>query len=161
MASKVLALFLAASLLVLGVATAARTRPVAAMSATAPGKCGVSTTISTLTPWAQWRPSPRRSRWFLAFNLLLLGMASDAATCPRDAVQLGACAKALVGLVDVKVGDPPVLPCCPLVAGIVDAEAAACLCTVIKGNTLGVHLDLPVDPSIVFNNCGRPGPFKC
>ncbi|CAN6238890.1 unnamed protein product [Urochloa humidicola] len=102
---------------------------------------------------------------FLAFNLLVLGTMpteTDAAgTCPRDALQLGACAKALGGLVDLKVGDPPVQPCCSLVAGLVDAEAAVCLCTVITGNVLGIQLNIPIDLSIVLNNCGRPGAFSC
>ncbi|CAN6232752.1 unnamed protein product [Urochloa humidicola] len=107
--------------------------------------------------------APKAFALFLAFNLLVLGTmpTTDAATCPLDALQLGACANAL-NLVDLKVGTPPVEPCCSLVAGLVDAEAAVCLCTVIKGDVLGIRLHIPVDLSLVLNNCGRdPTSFKC
>ncbi|CAL4886250.1 unnamed protein product [Urochloa decumbens] len=100
---------------------------------------------------------------FMAFNLLVLGMPSpaDAATCPRDALQLAACVNVL-NVVKLQVGSPPVQPCCSLLQGLVDAEAAVCLCTVIKGNVLGVQLNVPVDLSLVLNNCGRdPNSFTC
>jgi hypothetical protein len=45
------------------------------------------------------------------------------------------------------VGLPPTEPCCPLLDGLVDLEAAVCLCTAIKANVLGIHLNL----SLVLN----------
>ncbi|CAL4967874.1 unnamed protein product [Urochloa decumbens] len=105
--------------------------------------------------------APKAFALFLAFNLLTLGMPADAATCPRDTLQLAACVNAL-NIVKLQVGSPPVQPCCSLLQGLVDAEAAVCLCTVIKGNALGVQLNVPVDLSLVLNNCGRdPNSFKC
>ncbi|KAL6007882.1 hypothetical protein ACLOJK_033386 [Asimina triloba] len=83
-------------------------------------------------------------------------------TCPRDALKLGVCAN-LLGLVNVVVGSPPTLPCCSLLAGLVDLEAAACLCTAIRANILGINLNIPLSLSLLLNNCGRKVPtgFEC
>ena len=72
------------------------------------------------------------------------------------------CARVL-GLVNVTLGSPPVLPCCSLIDGLVDLEAAVCLCTVLRLALLGINLTLPIDLSLVLNNCGRnvPSGFKC
>lgn len=82
--------------------------------------------------------------------------------CPRDALKLGVCANVL-NLVKVEVGSPPTLPCCSLLQGLVDLEAAFCLCTAIKANILGIHLDVPLSLSLVLNNCGKklPTGFEC
>ena len=118
---------------------------------------------------------------FLAVNLVVFAMASacggDCPTptpstptptpasfgkCPRDALKLGVCAN-LLGLIKAKVGVPPTEPCCPLLEGLVDLEAALCLCTAIKGEVLGIKLNLPVDLSLILNHCGKtvPAGFKC
>ncbi|XP_017224912.1 14 kDa proline-rich protein DC2.15-like [Daucus carota subsp. sativus] len=82
--------------------------------------------------------------------------------CPQDALKLGVCANVL-NLVDVVVGSPPTLPCCSLIQGLVDLEAALCLCTAIRANILGIDLNVPVALSLVLNNCGRevPNGFEC
>jgi hypothetical protein len=82
--------------------------------------------------------------------------------CPRDALKLGVCANVL-GLIKAKVGVPPTEPCCRLLEGLVDLEAAVCLCTAIKGEVLGIKLNLPVDLSLILNHCGKTVPtgFKC
>lgn len=118
---------------------------------------------------------------FLAVNLVVFAMASacggncptpstptpttpaSSGRCPRDTVKLGVCVNVL-NLIKAKVGGPPTLPCCPLLNGLVDLEAAVCLCTVIKANLLSiVKLNLPVDLSIILNHCGRSKPtgFMC
>ncbi|KAL6911942.1 hypothetical protein ACP4OV_000747 [Aristida adscensionis] len=120
---------------------------------------------------------------FLAVNLVALGVASacggssyctpatpatptptpsSSGKCPRDALKLGVCANVL-GLVKAKIGGPPALPCCSLLQGLVDLEAAVCLCTAIKANVLGIPLNLPIDLSLILNYCGRTAPtgFKC
>nr|ACG48357.1 cortical cell-delineating protein precursor [Zea mays] len=123
---------------------------------------------------------------FLAVNLVVLGVASACSPycptptptpstpttptptpssfgrCPRDALKLGVCANVL-GLIKAKVGVPPAEPCCPLLEGLVDLEAAVCLCTAIKGQILGINLNLPIDLSLILNYCGRTVPtgFKC
>src|SRR5574342_151167 len=56
---------------------------------------------------------------------------------PRDTLKLGVCAKLLGGLVDITIGKPPVTPCCSLIEGLADLEAAVCLCTAINASFLG------------------------
>uniref|UniRef100_A0A453CP46 Bifunctional inhibitor/plant lipid transfer protein/seed storage helical domain-containing protein n=1 Tax=Aegilops tauschii subsp. strangulata TaxID=200361 RepID=A0A453CP46_AEGTS len=82
--------------------------------------------------------------------------------CPRDALKVGACVNAL-NLVKVQVGRPTALPCCPLLDGLVDLEAALCLCTTLNLNLLGINLTLPIALSLVLNNCGKnvPSGFQC
>ncbi|XP_058104554.1 14 kDa proline-rich protein DC2.15-like [Magnolia sinica] len=83
-------------------------------------------------------------------------------TCPRDALKLGVCAN-LLGLVNVVVGSPPTLPCCSLIQGLADLEAALCLCTAIRANVLGINLNIPITLSLILNDCGRrvPTGFVC
>ncbi|KAJ3689841.1 hypothetical protein LUZ61_019005 [Rhynchospora tenuis] len=87
---------------------------------------------------------------------------SSGATCPINALKLGVCADVL-GLIKAKVGRPPVVPCCSLIEGLVDLEAAVCLCTAIKANVLGVKLNVPVDLSLILNYCNKtcPSGFTC
>ncbi|WZZ51506.1 hypothetical protein YC2023_051613 [Brassica napus] len=66
------------------------------------------------------------------------------AKCPRDALKLGVCANVLNGLLNVTLGQPPVEPCCTLIKGLADLEAAACLCTALKANILGNNLNIPI-----------------
>ncbi|KAG8476823.1 hypothetical protein CXB51_031091 [Gossypium anomalum] len=82
--------------------------------------------------------------------------------CPRDALKFGVCANVL-SLVNVTVGSPPVMPCCSLLNGLVDLEAAACLCTAIRANVLGLNLNVPVSLSLLLNVCSRnvPTGFQC
>ena len=48
-------------------------------------------------------------------------------------------------------------------AGLVDLEAAVCLCTAIKANVLGTNINVPVDLSLVLNYCNKscPSGFTC
>ncbi|XP_017984490.1 PREDICTED: putative lipid-binding protein AIR1B [Theobroma cacao] len=114
---------------------------------------------------------------FLSFNLLFLAFSvsshnvddpsnNDATINPHDSssggkstckpLNLGVCANLLNGLVKVELGDVPTKPCCSLIQGLADLEAAVCLCTAIKANVLGIiKLDLPISLSVLLNNCGR------
>ncbi|KAI3813048.1 hypothetical protein L1987_17762 [Smallanthus sonchifolius] len=115
---------------------------------------------------------------FLALNLLFFALASgcnscpspkpkpkppSTATCPRDALKLGVCANVLGNLLGLVVGDPPVKPCCSLLEGLVDLEAAVCLCTAIKANILGINLNVPLSLSLLLNVCTKqvPKDFVC
>ncbi|XP_072968122.1 14 kDa proline-rich protein DC2.15-like [Typha angustifolia] len=117
---------------------------------------------------------------FLSLNFLFFTMVSSTAvpcppppykptptpssgSCPMDTLKLGICADVLHGLIDVKVGKPPKYPCCSLLEGLVDLEAAVCLCTAIKANILGIKLNVPVDLSLLLNYCGKkvPAGYKC
>ncbi|GMH09526.1 hypothetical protein Nepgr_011367 [Nepenthes gracilis] len=86
-----------------------------------------------------------------------------AGTCPRDALKLGVCADLLNDLIHLVVGTPPKSPCCSLLEGLADLEAAVCLCTAIKANVLGIGLNIPVSLSLLLNYCGKkvPSGFQC
>lgn len=83
--------------------------------------------------------------------------------CPRDTLKLGVCADVL-GLVNVVIGSPPSgEKCCALLEGLADLEVAACLCTAIKANVLGINLNIPVALSALVSACQKtiPPGFKC
>ncbi|KAK7265908.1 hypothetical protein RJT34_33533 [Clitoria ternatea] len=88
---------------------------------------------------------------------------SGTGTCPRDALKLGVCANVLNGLLNVTLGQPPVTPCCTLIQGLADLEAAVCLCTALRANILGINLNLPISLSLLLNVCSRQAPrnFQC
>ncbi|WOL06214.1 hypothetical protein Cni_G14946 [Canna indica] len=86
--------------------------------------------------------------------------------CPIDALKLAACANVLNGLITVGIGKFPKQPCecCTLIDGLLDLEAAVCLCTAIKANVLGIiNLNIPLDISLLLNYCGKnvPKSFQC
>ncbi|XP_010250206.1 PREDICTED: 14 kDa proline-rich protein DC2.15-like [Nelumbo nucifera] len=83
--------------------------------------------------------------------------------CPRDTLKLGACSELLGGLVNHVAGTPPSSKCCTLLDGLVDAEAAACICTVIKENAFGIKLEWSVAFSMLVSACKKsiPPGFKC
>uniref|UniRef100_A0A0E0L6S5 Bifunctional inhibitor/plant lipid transfer protein/seed storage helical domain-containing protein n=1 Tax=Oryza punctata TaxID=4537 RepID=A0A0E0L6S5_ORYPU len=90
---------------------------------------------------------------------------TPAGKCPMNTVKLGVCADVLDGLIHATVGKPkpPKEPCCPLIAGLADLDAAVCVCLAINANVLGVNLDVPVDLSLLLNycDCKLPAGFKC
>ncbi|KAL8091219.1 14 kDa proline-rich protein DC2.15-like [Apium graveolens] len=88
----------------------------------------------------------------------------NAGKCPRNALKLGVCADILQIIKGVVIGAPPTQPCCSLLKGLINLEAAVCLCTAIKANILGIiKLNVPVDLSLVLNNCGKqvPNGYEC
>ncbi|KAK8671403.1 hypothetical protein V6N13_037999 [Hibiscus sabdariffa] len=78
-------------------------------------------------------------------------------TC--DPLNLGVCLN-LLSLVDVELGNVPTKPCCSLIEGLVDLEAAACLCTAVRANVLGININLPITLNLFLNNCGRRVPTE-
>ncbi len=89
--------------------------------------------------------------------------AAPKATCPKDTLKLGVCANLLNDLLHLVVGTPPKKPCCPLIQGLADLEAAVCLCTALKANVLGINLNVPISLSLLLNYCGKgvPAGFQC
>ena len=83
--------------------------------------------------------------------------------CPIDALQLRVCANVLDGLLGVKIGVPEYDECCPLLRGVVDLDAAVCLCTAVRANVLGIGLNVAVDITRLLNHCGKkcPSGFTC
>ncbi|KAK4728535.1 hypothetical protein R3W88_021523 [Solanum pinnatisectum] len=88
---------------------------------------------------------------------------SSKGKCPIDTLKLGVCANVLGNLLGVVLGNPPKKPCCSLIEGLVDLEAALCLCTAIKANILGINLNVPLSLSLLLNVCGKktPSGFQC
>ncbi|XP_059275995.1 14 kDa proline-rich protein DC2.15-like [Lycium ferocissimum] len=88
---------------------------------------------------------------------------SSKGKCPIDALKLGVCANVLGNLLGLVIGNPPKKPCCSLINGLVDLEAALCLCTAIKLNVLGINLNVPLSLSLLLNVCGKkvPSDFQC
>ncbi|KAK7265914.1 hypothetical protein RJT34_33539 [Clitoria ternatea] len=84
------------------------------------------------------------------------------ATCPEDTLKFGVCAN-LLGLVNIELGKPPKTPCCSLIQGLADLEAAICLCTALKANVLGLNLNVPLKLTLLLNVCGKKVPqgFQC
>uniref|UniRef100_M1DC07 NT16 polypeptide n=1 Tax=Solanum tuberosum TaxID=4113 RepID=M1DC07_SOLTU len=108
---------------------------------------------------------------FLSLNILLFALVSGTndtgncggqQTCSIDTLKLGVCAN-ILNLVNVIVGSPPTLPCCSLIQGLTDLEAAVCLCTAIRANVLGINLNVPLSLSLILNSCGKNPPtgFTC
>ncbi|KAL2472479.1 Bifunctional inhibitor/lipid-transfer protein/seed storage 2S albumin superfamily protein [Abeliophyllum distichum] len=113
---------------------------------------------------------------FLLLNLLLFSLVTawhpkppspkpkpSKGKCPKDTLKLGICANLLNGLLNITIGTPPKTPCCSLIEGLADLEAAVCLCTAIKANILGINLDIPLSLSLLLNVCSKKVPkgFIC
>ncbi|CAH2071465.1 unnamed protein product [Thlaspi arvense] len=83
--------------------------------------------------------------------------------CPIDALRLGVCANVLSGLLNVQLGQPSAQPCCSVIQGLVDLEAAVCLCTALRANVLGINLNVPISLSVLLNVCNKnlPSGFQC
>ncbi|XP_055961865.1 36.4 kDa proline-rich protein [Mercurialis annua] len=83
-------------------------------------------------------------------------------TCPIDALKLGGCVDVLGGLIHVGIGHSAKDVCCPLLEGIVDLDAALCLCTTIKAKLLNINIFLPIALDVLVG-CGKHPPpgFHC
>ncbi|KAL4302666.1 hypothetical protein GQ457_10G004020 [Hibiscus cannabinus] len=79
------------------------------------------------------------------------------ATCPIDTLKLGACVDLLGGLVHIGLGDPVVNTCCPVLAGLVELEAAVCLCTTLKLKVLNLNIYVPLALQLLVT-CGKTPP---
>ncbi|KAK4259729.1 hypothetical protein QN277_006031 [Acacia crassicarpa] len=86
---------------------------------------------------------------------------SPQGSCPIDVLELGVCAD-LLNSVNVTIGSPPATPCCSLLSGLADVEAAECLCLAIDANILGLQLDVPLSLGVILNDCGKSvSGFQC
>ncbi|CAN0862366.1 14 kDa proline-rich protein DC2.15 [Linum grandiflorum] len=94
----------------------------------------------------------------LALNILFFSKVSGG-KCPIDVVKFRACGD----LFYVGIGSTPVQPCCSLLNGLADLDAAVCLCTAIQANILGINLNLPISLSLLLNACDKNAPsgFQC
>ncbi|KAK2644914.1 hypothetical protein Ddye_020109 [Dipteronia dyeriana] len=78
-------------------------------------------------------------------------------TCPIDTLKLGACVDLLGGLVHIGFGDPAVNECCPVLQGLVELEAAVCLCTTLKLKLLNLSIFVPIALQLLVT-CGKTPP---
>ncbi|ONI22606.1 hypothetical protein PRUPE_2G139000 [Prunus persica] len=101
----------------------------------------------TLTPTLTPSPSPSPPK----------------ASCPKDTLKLGVCGDLLNDLLHPVLGTLPKTPCCSLIVGLADVDAAVCLCTAIKANVLGINLNVPVSLNLLLKYCGKsvPKDFQC
>ncbi|XP_020886757.1 36.4 kDa proline-rich protein, partial [Arabidopsis lyrata subsp. lyrata] len=84
-------------------------------------------------------------------------------TCPIDTLKLGACVDVLGGLIHIGLGKSRAKEeCCPVLGGLLDLDAAVCLCTTIKLKLLNIDLILPIALELLLD-CGKTPPpgFKC
>ncbi|KAJ0229292.1 Hydrophobic seed protein domain-containing protein [Hirschfeldia incana] len=96
----------------------------------------------------------------LLFNIIFF-TAVNATGCPDARNLVTVCADLLNGV--VKVALPAETECCKLLTGIVDANAAVCLCTAVKANLgcLLTSLNIPLAVAVTLNACGVPSGTPC
>ncbi|KAK7332442.1 hypothetical protein VNO80_29194 [Phaseolus coccineus] len=91
----------------------------------------------------------------LFFSLVSCNTLTPATPAPAKCPNLKVCADILLD---------PLLPdhkCCPLVGGLVDLDAAVCLCAVLKLN-FGISPILDILVNFLLNTCGRkPTTYHC
>ncbi|KAM0950836.1 putative bifunctional inhibitor/plant lipid transfer protein/seed storage helical [Dioscorea sansibarensis] len=87
---------------------------------------------------------------------------SPAGTCPIDVLKLDACVDLLGGLINIGIGGDTEKTCCPVLSGLVDLDAAICLCTTIKAKLLNINILLPIALQLLVD-CGKHAPqgFQC
>ncbi|CAN0908536.1 36.4 kDa proline-rich protein [Linum grandiflorum] len=83
-------------------------------------------------------------------------------TCPIGGLKLGACVDVLGGLVHVGIGNPVENVCCPVIKGLLEIEAAVCLCTSIRLKLLNINIFIPLALQALIT-CGKTPPpgFVC
>lgn len=112
---------------------------------------------------------------FFCLNLLFSSLTTAQPVVPAPSpsggncsiANVGACAR-VIGFVNLGVSNSEVLrPCCSLVQGLLDFDAAACFCIAAKTslNVFGIRPTLPLITvsNIALNSCNRtpPSGFNC
>ncbi|XP_010258986.1 PREDICTED: 36.4 kDa proline-rich protein-like [Nelumbo nucifera] len=82
---------------------------------------------------------------------------STSPTCPINALKLGLCLDVLGGLVHVGLGNPVENTCCPVLGGLLELEAAVCLCTGIRLKLLNLNIYIPLAIKALIT-CGKNPP---
>ncbi|KAF5946054.1 hypothetical protein HYC85_016282 [Camellia sinensis] len=92
-----------------------------------------------------------------------------AQTCPIDTLKLGDCVDHFVGLVHMGLGGSVNVrntlvadQCCPVLQGLVEIEAAVCLCTTLQLKVLNLNNFVPTALQLLVT-CGKTPPpgFTC
>ncbi|KAI9173918.1 hypothetical protein LWI28_008825 [Acer negundo] len=78
-----------------------------------------------------------------------------------DVMKLGLCVDVLGGLVHIGFGDPVENVCCPVIQGMIEMEAAVCLCIAIRIKFLNMNIFIPMAFQALLT-CGKTPPgFIC
>ncbi|CAL9157200.1 unnamed protein product [Musa hybrid cultivar] len=122
--------------------------------------------------------SSKSASLFLTLNLLFPAFTSACGTtststtpspktrgggkCLVDTLKLATYANVWNDLITVAIGKFPKQPCecCTLINGVIDLNTTMCLCTALKANVLGIHLNLLINLSLLFNYCGKKVPLE-
>ncbi|XP_071722007.1 putative lipid-binding protein AIR1 [Rutidosis leptorrhynchoides] len=90
---------------------------------------------------------------------------SNNTKCSMDMIRLGVCINVLNGLVNATIGNPPTVPCCSVIKGLLDLEVAACICMNIKlGLLYGiVNVNIPLKINAMLDQCDHKNVhrFEC
>ncbi|KAI3428864.1 VQ domain-containing protein [Psidium guajava] len=83
-------------------------------------------------------------------------------TCPIDTLKLGGCVDVLGGLVHIGIGSSAKDTCCPVLQGLLDLDAAVCLCTTMKAKLLNMSIVMPLALQVMVE-CAKTMPpgFQC
>ncbi|XP_057999333.1 36.4 kDa proline-rich protein-like [Hevea brasiliensis] len=83
-------------------------------------------------------------------------------TCPIDTLKLGACVNVLGGLVHIGLGNDAKDACCPVLQGLLDVEAAVCLCLAVNAGPHHINATLGIVVQALAG-CGKTPPpgFMC
>lgn len=76
--------------------------------------------------------------------------------CSIDLLKIGLCIDVL-GLVHIGLGNPVENVCCPVLQGLLELEAAACLCTAIRLKVLNLNIYIPLALQVLIT-CGKDPP---
>ncbi|CAN1333421.1 Putative lipid-binding protein AIR1B [Linum perenne] len=100
---------------------------------------------------------------FLSLNLLFFSATKVNATC--DPASLDVCVDLLNSLLKITLNQPSSTPCCSLINGVADLDAAVCVCAALKNNILGALGLLNLNQSLIvlLNKCGKavPAGYYC
>ncbi len=68
----------------------------------------------------------------------------------------------LGGLVHIGIGGSAKDACCPVLKGLLDLDAAICLCTTIRAKLLNINIIIPIALQVLID-CGKTPPqgFQC
>ncbi|XP_031108555.1 36.4 kDa proline-rich protein-like [Ipomoea triloba] len=77
--------------------------------------------------------------------------------CPIGTMKLGACVDLLGGLVHIRIGDPVIDQCCPILGGLMGIEAAFCFCQTFTFRMLNMSVLMPVALELI-QTCGMEAP---
>ncbi|KAJ8434966.1 hypothetical protein Cgig2_027809 [Carnegiea gigantea] len=82
--------------------------------------------------------------------------------CPINVLKLNVCVDVLGGLVHGVIGYPVKTKCCSVIKGLLDLEAAVCLCTILKLKALNLKIYAPIALELLVT-CGKhiPPGFTC